>query len=90
MIDNENSIEWFTGADNVTVYLTQRRHINKVRRLAQQFPDEVQVTDVNQDGSIVAHVPLRYIHITRPAQRQMSEEQRKASAERLKAYRESF
>ena len=80
----ENVIEWYTGSDTVTVTLTQQRFINKVRRLAETNAD-VTIEAENEDGSILAHIPVSFIKISAP--RQMSEEQKAEAAERLKSAR---
>jgi U3 small nucleolar ribonucleoprotein component len=82
---NENVIEWLKGQNRVTVTLSQGRYISKVKKLAEKYPDEVEVVAENKDGSIVAHVPLRYIKISRP--KEMTEEQKQKAAERLQRVR---
>lgn len=80
----ENVIEWYTGNDTVTVTLTQQRFINKVRKLAETNAN-VTIEAENEDGSILAHLPVSFIKISAP--RQMSEEQKVEAAERLKSVR---
>ncbi len=77
----ENNIEWLTGQQTVTVTFTQARFINKVKKLAESNP-EVQILAENSDGSICAHIPLKFIKLSAP--RQMTEEQREQARERLK------
>ena len=60
----ENCIEWITGRQRVTVTLSQPKYIGKVKRLAKTHPDEVQIKHINEDGSIVAHLPLKAIKIS--------------------------
>lgn len=76
----ENVIEWLNGQDTVTVTLSQKRLINKVKNLAAKS-DEVQILAENDDGTLLAHVPLKYIKISQP--RQLSDEQREAARKRL-------
>ena len=82
----ENVIEWIDGMDTVSVTVTQRKYINKIKKLAQKH-DEVDIVKENEDGTLFAHVPLSYIKISAP--RQMSEEQRIQAGERLKVLREN-
>ncbi len=82
----ENAIEWYTRDDRVTVTLTQQRFKSKVKDYATKYPEEVKIIAENDDGSLYAHIPLRYLKISRP--REISEEQRAAAAERLAKYRE--
>ena len=81
----ENAIEWYTGQDTITISLTQKRLINKVLKLNELYPEEVRILKINDDGSLYAHIPLRYLNIRRP--RELSEEEKQQAAERLAKYR---
>lgn len=77
----ENAIEWLKGRKTATVTLAGGTSLNtRVRKLAQTKPDKVQITDVNENGTIVAHIPTSWIKINPP--REVSEEQR----EKLRAH----
>jgi hypothetical protein len=65
--------------------LSQEKHKNIIDRLASERPDECRVKARNQDGSILAAVPVKWIKISPP--RAMSEEQRAAAAEHLRSVR---
>lgn len=80
----ENNIEWLNGQQTVTVTLSQGKFINKVKRLAETHED-VQIVAENSDGSICAHLPLKFIKISAP--RQLTEEQKEQARERLLAHR---
>lgn len=82
----ENNIEWLTGQRTATVTLSQPKHINKVKSLAEKYED-VKIVYTNKDGSIVAKLPLKFIKISAP--RQVSDEQREAARERFLARREN-
>jgi len=60
----ENVIEWITGDKRVTVSLTQKRFINRVKMLAEKYPEDVDIVAENTDGSLCAHLPLRALHLT--------------------------
>ena len=77
----ENNIEWVTGENTIAVTLTSQRHITKIRKLAERKPDDVKIT-TNKDGSIYATLPLSYLKFNPP--KDLTEEQRKEMAERLK------
>ena len=81
----ENAIEWYNGQDTITITLSQKKFINKVLKLAEDFPNEVKIDKINEDGTLLAHIPLKYLRISRP--RELSEEERKAAAERLANYK---
>lgn len=59
----ENVIEWITGQHTVSVTLSQRKYITKVKKLAKTHPDEVQILEENKDGSIFAHLPLTAVKL---------------------------
>lgn len=80
----ENNIEWLNGQQTVTVTLSQGRFINKVKKLALSYP-EIEIIAENEDGSICAHLPLKFIKISAP--RQMTEEQKEQARERLLAHK---
>lgn len=82
----ENVIEWITGEDTISVTLSQTKHINKVERLAKKYPDLVQILKRNSDGSIFAHLPLKSLKLN-IITNNLTEEQRKVRAERLKESR---
>lgn len=67
----ENTIEWLTNFDRVTVTFTQKKYINKIKKLAAEHP-EVEIVAENKDGSLCAHLPLKFIRISAP--RKVSEE----------------
>ena len=86
MVNNsmkENVIEWYNDSEMVTVTLNQKRYINKVKKYAKQHPDECDIVAENDDGSICAHVPLKWIKISRN-NRTLTDEERRIAAERLK------
>lgn len=80
----ENVIEWIEDQERATVTLSQRRTITKIRKLAELHPDEVQILYENKDGSIMAHVPTRWVRINPPAKR--SENQREAARKNMTKY----
>ena len=60
----ENVIEWYTGDDTVTATFTQKKFINRIRRISKTHGELVVITHENADGSIVCKFPLRAVHIT--------------------------
>ena len=82
---NENVIEFLRDSKTATVTFCQGRYVSKIKKLAEEYPEDVQITYENPDGSIVAHVPTKWVKVSAP--RKMSEEQREMFAERLAQYR---
>lgn len=60
----ENAIEWLKGRKTATVTLAGGTSLNtRVRKLAKSKPDKCQITDENEGGTIVAHIPVSWIKI---------------------------
>ncbi len=79
MRNTENVIEWLRDQEQAT--LTQPRTITSVKKLADKHPEECRIVSENKDGSICAHVPVRWITVRPP--RQLSEETKRIMTERL-------
>lgn len=77
----ENVIEWSKNHKRATLSLSQGRTISRVKRLAEKYPEEVQILAENKDGSLYAHIPVSWIKINPP--KELTEEQRKEISERL-------
>lgn len=69
---HDNAIEFYTESKRATVTLHSPRLRNRVLRLAEES-DEVEVVATNEDGSILAHIPVKWLKIVPP--RVMSEKQ---------------
>lgn len=80
---NENVIEFLRGEDRATVTFSQGRYVSKIKRLAAKYPDECQIVAENKDGSICAHVPVKWVSVNPPRKVEMTEEQRRAFVERM-------
>ena len=81
---NENYIEWIRGDKIAAITLSQGQYKTKIERLAKERPDECQIIERNDDGSIFAYVPVSWIKISPP--KELSEEQKKAIGERLRKF----
>ena len=86
----ENAIEWLKGRKVATVTLAGGTALNtRVRKLAKSKPDKCQITDVNEGGTIVAHIPVSWIKINpelelTDAQREELRARGKANAKNLR------
>lgn len=81
----ENCVEWIKGAKTVTVTFPKGKYATKIQKLSEQYPEEVKICHENNDGSIVAHIPIGYVSIRHP--RTYSEEQKKKMRDRLRIVR---
>ena len=84
----ETVMEWFDDVETFTVWSDNHAWINRLEKLAAEHPDEVIVKKhpEENDGCWLGKVPRKWVKIHPP--RPVSEERRKASAERLRAYRQ--
>ena len=58
----------------------------KIKKLHELNPDDVEIIAENDDGSICARLPIKYLKISAP--RKVSDEQRQRASERFKKLRE--
>ena len=86
----ETVFEHLDGKDTWTVSTDERTWKNRLVKLAEQNPAEVECVAVNRDGSVMYHVPASWVRLRPPVKRNMTEEQKAALAERLKLARESM
>lgn len=85
----ENVIEFLLNQKVMAVTLTQRKLANRVKEYAEKYPDEVRIVKENDDGSIFAKMPTRYLRIVRPSEgRTLTEEEKEASRKRLELGRQ--
>ena len=83
----ETSVERVVGDDYCLIYTGERKFINQLNELSKSYP-EVNIRYINEDGSIVAHVPFSWFRFVKPqSKRNYTEEQRKAMSERMKKVR---
>lgn len=82
----ENCIEWITGHDKIVVTFTQAKLINRVRKLAETHPDEVNYI-INKDGTLFGHLPLGFLKLNAP--RKLSDEGKDALRESMRNLRET-
>ena len=69
----------------------ERRFITKVRRLKEQYPEQVRIIaePETNDGCIYCELPKEWFRIQPPVKRNMTEEQKREVADRLKRAREN-
>ena len=60
----ENCIEWLDGDKCVLCTLSQKRFINRVKKMLSKGAPLVEILHENDDGSILAKIPLKYVHLT--------------------------
>lgn len=83
----ETAINFDDESDYATYFVGQKKYINKLKKQAEMYPDEVQIRVVNPDGSIVASIPKKWFKPPAPPKK-VSDERRAAMSERSKKYHE--
>lgn len=91
-MDNcENMIEFLKNAHFATVTFTNPKHIRKLKELYEEHKEDFKYFKLNNDGSVCAKIPLKWIRIS-PGRtgtpRELTEEQKQVLRERLAAGRE--
>ena len=91
MENTENMIEFISGTRTATVTFTNKKHINRIKKLYEERKDDFKYFIENPDGSICAKLPLKWIKINAGSKegRVMTEEQKEAARIRLQNAREN-
>jgi hypothetical protein len=86
----ETVFEHLDGKDTWTISTDERTWKNRLVKLAEQNPAEVECVAVNRDGSVMYHVPASWVRLRPLVKRNLTDEQRAALADRIKSVRESM
>lgn len=86
---HENVIEFLKNGKTATCTFCQGKYINKIKKLAENHPEDVRICKENSDGSIVAHIPTSYIRLVAPSKKQLSEEELQILRERMTRIQEN-
>ncbi len=89
--ENENAIEWLDTQQKATVTLHGGRLKNRVMRLAEECPDDVEIRREPDEngGFLVAKIPAKWVKITPPRRLELTDEQKEELRERLSVARAS-
>ena len=81
----------YCSADKAFFSSDERRWINRVRKLAQEHPEQVRIIaePEQNDGCIYCELPIRCLRVVFPTKPELTEEQKQEGAERLRMYREN-
>ena len=63
MESKENVIEFLSGEKMTTTTFTNRKHINRIKKIYKDRKEEFEFYYENEDGSIYARIPLNWIKI---------------------------
>ena len=83
-IEQETILNYNEEEQEASVYTHHKALINKLHRLADQYPEACRLIKESHAGRAVEYtVPKRWIKVSPPRRSTMSAEQKKAAAERL-------
>lgn len=90
----ENCFEWIKGCKSATLTVSEPSMVKKIKSIYKERAKEFKAYYENKDGSICVTVPRRWIKVNPGAKtdpekpkKTMTEEQKKAFAERMAAVR---
>lgn len=72
------------GAATATLSSSEYPVVQRIKKLARQHPDQVEIVATNSGGSICAHIPWTWIKIKPPKSVTMTDQQKAELAERFK------
>lgn len=84
--DHENVIEWMRNSPTATVTLSQGKYITKVKKMAKEHPDQVQILHEYNDH-IVAHIPTKSIKLSIIQGHEYTEEEKQKLRKQLQKVR---
>lgn len=82
---DENVVEWFTNQNKISCTFSQKKFVNKAKRLKESSPDDVDLIE-NNDGSVFVKMPISYLKFNKP--RVVSDERRETLARQREEYNE--
>lgn len=80
---NETTIDHLSGAPFCGISTGELKTKNRLAKLIEQHPGELELVANNPDGSVFYHVPWTWIRISPPKKVVLTEEQKSALVERL-------
>lgn len=88
--NNENCVEWLTGEKTVFCTFTNKRDINRMKKLYEKRPADFSYFHENSDGSICCKVPRTWQNVRPPREvkREYTDEEKAKRVENLKLGRE--
>lgn len=80
----ELDVNYIRGDNFITISSTDFGWTKKIKNLAAKNPNECVIKHENEDGSIVAVFPVKYLKISKPRSSNLSDEKRAELAERMR------
>ena len=86
----ETCITRLENDTHIGVYTSEVKFINQIKKLKEEYPNEVIINHINPDGSICVNLPYDWFRLPKPkAKRNFTPEQKAAMVERMKKARET-
>lgn len=94
MSERETTTNAMADEKTFTIYSSESKWIKKIKKLAQEYPDDVKISridydeiDKNKEYSIEANISKKFLKINPPRKSNMTDEQKAALAARLRKSR---
>lgn len=81
----ETTTNYMYGDETFTMSSSESKWINRIKKYSEQYPNDVKITYINEDGSIMAEINKKWFKISPP--RKVSDKQRELASQRFKALR---
>ena len=90
-LKTETVITYNDAENEAGIYTGNRALLNKLRSLAEQYPNECRLEHESRGGDFADYiVPKKWVKVSPPRKVNLSDEQRAQIAERLKSSRKSI
>lgn len=91
-MERETTTNYIVGEQTFTFYSSESKWVNKIKKYAEQYPDEVKIIRLHCDNdgvwSVIAEIPKKWFNVKPPIKRNLTDEQKEALAIRLQQARE--
>lgn len=86
--DRETAFNYIVGDRFASFFSAEKKWINRLRKLKEQYPDEIVIRAENTDGSLYTYIPASWLRISPKRKNTMTAEQIAASRARLEIGRQ--
>lgn len=88
---HETALNYLVEDEHMTFCTCEKKWINRINKLKEEHPDDVDITDYPESnhGYMVVHLPKSWFTIRVPHKIELSEEEKLRRSERLRSLRES-
>lgn len=83
---HETALNYLVEDEHMTFCTCEKKWINRINKLKEEHPDEVEITDEPESnhGYMVVHLPKSWFTIRVPRKLDLTDEQREAMAEHMR------